>query len=413
MILKNICIYTEDGGDRDAFYDEEDVIPPSMTHRATSRISSSFGKAYRDIDDEEEEGMGTDEDYDDERLQYGSNGGIIQLPYIYVKVTHAPEGDETGRMKKLHLILHLISGTHAKMGYSVSCPPKGHKIIITHQKGLENIFWGHTGRAMVPAGVAQDQLTLACAAMTTNFTIIPQQQQVIEFPFPLERILKKKPFFVNTGNGPGQQFLGLYICAKVDWVDVEADGAGDEYIELHSPNPKNTANGNPFYAGSVQSTDVGGDEESIVGRKSKVGRNTCGGGGKDAADEEFLEKLDKSDLRILKRMLANAKIKGELNISMHEDVEGVIKDTCLSNNLKSSSVKRTPIFTSSAAGVRGISSGFTGGLGSVFKKLSPYEITATTAAAATVDDVSGVSYDDEVDDVEEVYHDEFGVHSRH
>jgi hypothetical protein len=84
------------------------------------------------------------------------------------------------------------------MGYFVSYPPKGHQIIITHQNGLENIFLVHTGRAMVPPGVAQDQLTLACAAMMTNFMIIPQQQQVIEFPFPLERILKKKPFFVNT-----------------------------------------------------------------------------------------------------------------------------------------------------------------------------------------------------------------------
>jgi hypothetical protein len=240
-----------EGSDINGLDDEDDVIPPSKTNRATGRRHSSCSNnniIQTETNFDDDYNAAADNNYeDDTEACYGSNLGTVQLPYTYTKVTHPPEGDEImGRMKKVHLVIHLLSGTHAKMGYTVSCPPKGNRIIITHQKGMEYVFWGHTGRAMVPVGVARDQLTLACSVMTTNFTNISRQVQIIEFPFAIDKVLKKKPFFVNTGNGPGQQFLGLYICAKVDWTDIEAEGAGDDYIELHSPVPKPN-NANSFY----------------------------------------------------------------------------------------------------------------------------------------------------------------------
>jgi hypothetical protein len=302
--------------------DEEDVIPPSKANRATTRQPSfSFGHAYHDADDEEE--LVADEE-DSNEFIYGSNEGVVQLPYVFVKVTHPPEGDETGRTKKVHLIVHLISGTHAKMGYSVSCPPKGRHIIIAHQKGLENVFWGPTGRAMVPSGVAQDQMTLACAAMTTNFTLIPRQEQEIEFPFALDRILKKKPFFVNTGNGPGQQFLGLYICAKVDWTDVEAEGAGDDYVELRSPDAKHMSSGNAFYfaggsSAAKSTSNVRGydDDDEFPfaniggGMKSKAGGNAHGSIG-TAGDDDFFTDFEE---RLTRKLLAREILTMEWEVS--------------------------------------------------------------------------------------------------
>jgi hypothetical protein len=57
-------------------------------------------------------------------------------------------------------------------------------------------------------------------------------------------------------------------------------------------------------------------------------------------------------------------------------------------------IKTTPL---SAGLVRGLSNGF----GSIFKKSSPNDGTATTAVSTKVDE-SGISYGDDGDDVEEV-----------
>jgi hypothetical protein len=52
-----------------------------------------------------------------------------------------PEGEELGRKQKVHLVTHLLSGTHDKMGYEVDLKPKAKEITIYHQKGLEPVFW--------------------------------------------------------------------------------------------------------------------------------------------------------------------------------------------------------------------------------------------------------------------------------
>jgi hypothetical protein len=284
---------------------------------------------------------------------------------------------------------------------------------------------------MVPAGVAQDQMTLACATMTTNFTNIPKQEQVITFPFALDRILKKKPFFVNTGNGPGQQFLGLYICAKVDWTDVEAEGAGDDYVELLSPNAKNMGSGNPFYAGSAQSSNMRGDTKhdkefqfapnsigemrfDVAGghaqRSALAGETVCG------ADDDSLTGLEERLLVKLSKMMAKNNIGGGINeIRGGDQSQNVARggqkhiDVSISKNrftaaASASSVKTAPVVMQDTGVRRGrILSNTARGLRLMSKKLSPYEVTATTAAGTNMDDVSGVSFDDEIEDVEEVY----------
>lgn len=233
----------DDGGDRNALDNEDDIIPPSLTNRATSSQSSqNFRHTYTNDNEQQEDEAG---DEDAEKGLSGCNEGTVQLPYVYVKVTHPPETEnEQGRTKKVHVLLQLLSGTDAQKGYSVRVPPKDNKIIIIHQKGTEDIFWGQTGREVVPAGIAHDQVAKVCYEITKNYTSLPKQEQVIEFPFVLTKVLRKKPFFVNTGNGPGQQFLGLYISAQVDWTDVEAEGAGEDYTQIMSP-PQSA---NSYYA---------------------------------------------------------------------------------------------------------------------------------------------------------------------
>jgi hypothetical protein len=117
----------------EAFDNEDNVIPPNPQNRSTSRFSSS------DIAGDEAVG---DEDMEIAEQEFGSNAGQVELPYIWSKVTHPPEGEESGRTKKVHLILQLLSGTHDRHGYAVECKPKSNSIKIVHQRELENIFWG-------------------------------------------------------------------------------------------------------------------------------------------------------------------------------------------------------------------------------------------------------------------------------
>lgn len=399
-------------------------MPHSKINHATAGCCSfSSNTCY---DDERGEDVAGDDREDDSVAVYGSNDGVLQLPYIYTRVTHPPEGDEMGRTKKVHLVIHLLSGTHAKMGYTVSCAPKGNEIIVTHQKGMESIFWGHTGRAMVPAGIARDQLTLACSTMTTNFTNVPRQVQTIEFPFAIDKILTKKPFFVNAGNGPGQQFLGLYVCAKVDWTDVEAECAGDDYTELRSPDPHMNSP-NPFYnyrdsasssteyasnraATSQRSTHftpstapgIGGNRHSTVGLSGavpEVQHSTSNGA---------VLAPSVSEQRILEMLMDKINVRGDIhgmnesNISYHSSSNAAGSTSRLTPSKVSranfSTTKQTPTKSTS-----GFTRGFSSGFGAIFKKTSLNEGTATTVPISQEDE-SNVSYDlDDNDDAEEVY----------
>jgi hypothetical protein len=244
---------------------------------------------------------------------------------------------------------------------------------------------------------------------------------------------------VNTGNGPGQQFLGLYICAKVDWTDVEAEGAGDDYVELLSPNAKNMGSGNPFYAGSAQSCsnmrgdtqhdkefqfapnsigggmkfDVAGGHHGAQTRSALAGETACG-------DGDSLTGLEERLLIKLSKMMAKNNIGGGNNEmggggdqSQNVATRGGQKhiDVSIANRFtaaasaSTTSVKTAPVVMQDTGVRRGrVLSNTTGGLRLTSKKLSPYEVTATTAAGGTnIDDVSGVSFDDEIEDVEEVY----------
>ena len=47
--------------------------------------------------------------------------------------------------------------------------------------------------------------------------------------------MKKRPFFIKVNNGPAGNYLGLYVVAKIDWVDKEEASAGDDFYEVTSP----------------------------------------------------------------------------------------------------------------------------------------------------------------------------------
>ncbi len=168
---------------------------------------------------------------------FGSNEGYISLPFYCVLKTRppAPDPPELGRIKKVHVIMNLLSGTtHVKDGYTVGLAPKTSEIKIEHCHGIEEAFWGDTSRQILPYDVkdtVQDQVS----SYTKNFTQIPNQIQTMAFPFPLSAIECKKPFShnldprISTG-----VYTGLYIRACVDWIDNVKASAGKDFFEITS-----------------------------------------------------------------------------------------------------------------------------------------------------------------------------------
>ena len=174
-------------------------------------------------------------DLDSTESFFMSNDRTVQLPYQVHLLTHPPV-DETGRKKYAHVLLHLLSGTHQKDGYSVGCEPKGRILFVHLQKGeLKKVFWGEPGRIIVRDPIAQEKIALNCAQETRGFTDITEQSQEIVFPFEIRRVLKPRPFWVSVHNGPSGNFLGLYIKLEVDWNDCVADTTGEDYAEIFSP----------------------------------------------------------------------------------------------------------------------------------------------------------------------------------
>lgn len=178
-------------------------------------------------------------DLDEVESFFMSNEGSVQLPFQVHLLTHPP-ADETGRKKYAHVLVHLLSGTHQKDGYSVGCEPKGKILYIHHQKGgLQKVFWGEPGRIIVRDPIAQDKIALNCAQETRGFTDITDQVQEIEFPWEVRRVLKPRPFWVTIHDGPSGKFLGLYVKLEVDWNDNVAATTGDDYQEIFSPMDNN------------------------------------------------------------------------------------------------------------------------------------------------------------------------------
>jgi hypothetical protein len=422
------CYYLDDGGDRNALDNEGDVIPPSVTNRATSSQPTQNFRHTHTNDHRQQEDEAGDEDA--EQGLSGCNEGTVQLPYVYVKVTHPPETEnEQGRTKKVHVLLQLLSGTNAQRGYSVRVPPKDNKIIIAHQKGTEGIFWGQTGREVVPAGIAQDQVAQVCSEITKNYTELPKQEQVIEFPFVLTKVLRKKPFFVNTGNVPGQQFLGLYISAQIDWTDVEAEGAGEDYTQIMSPPqsansyyarpkssdhstvpPANTAPRAPPRA--PHRAPVSGAPTGAVGTASNVANNT----GPDLSSEE--------EAQLLKILLARLNVNGNVHAMGKEAVNTYASSynttpTRTKTPTRNPPSSRTPNpppssnnIASRSVPVRSLNTALSKGK-SIFKMAlfsPPQENDHGTEETSDLDE-SYISYDDDVENADEVYNNTYNTFS--
>ena len=386
-----------------------------------------------------EEGDDPGEEEDGSDVCFGSNVGQVNLPFIWSKVTHPPEGEEEGRTQKVHIVLQLLSGTHAKMGYLVHCKPKSNSITIEHQKGLDNIFWGPSGRGLVPEGVARDTMASHCSETTNNFTEIPNQVQIIEFPFLLTSILKKKPFYVKVHDGPAGKYLGLYICAKIDWTDHQAAGAGDEYTELMSPVGVTPGGGtsSSFYnvtpaVSNVSKRPAGGTDTPNY---SKRRGGIRGGAGRDDHFDLPPQNLDHfgAGEHLVRSLIERLNVAEQQGRSQHhtkmqqpptpsieitstptrrrkkQSVAATARKYSASKAAASPARYSAPPRATSSNGI-GLVSSFSNALGglagygsttfSANKKFSPAEETAVTAASTFVgikkdsEDDAGISYDD-------------------
>jgi hypothetical protein len=375
-----------------------------------------------DLEEHQDEQEGSD-------VSFGSNLGQVNLPYIWSKVTHPPEGEEEGRTQKVHIVLQLLSGTHAKMGYLVHCRPKSNSITIEHQKGLDSIFWGPSGRGLVPAGVARDTMASHCSETTNNFTEIPNQVQIIEFPFALTSILKKKPFFVKVHDGPAGKYLGLYICAKIDWVDQQAAGAGDEYTELLSPAGATPLGGTSSYynttpAVSNVSTRPAGGTPATPNYSKRRGGIRGGRPRDDRFDHlppQNLDNLSGGEGHLVRSLIERLNIVEQQSHNLqHQQLptpsihtptrtrkQSVVAATTRKKSSSASKAAAAPVrhsapprVTSSSSIVSSFSNALGGlaGYGSTAfsaKKLSPAEETAVTAASTFAPEINKDSGEDE------------------
>lgn len=224
-----------EGADRDAFDNEEDVVPPNYSSMRTVNRGNMGGGAGRghkksftqdgDDDDDEQNENAVD-------TTFGSNNGCVVLPYVWVCLIHPPANGERGRSKRVHLLMQFLSGT-GPQGYTVGV--KGSSLTFAHQKGVEHIFWGKYGRSAAPKGIVRDGFSLIASDITNNFTSVPSQNMIVTFPFRLTSITKRKNFSVEVQ--PGCPFLGTYLEIRVDWIDEEAEQSGGEFFNIGSPLP--------------------------------------------------------------------------------------------------------------------------------------------------------------------------------
>ena len=270
---KFILIFQEEGGTESAFDDESDVRPPTPNSRFSSRQSFGAGGAPRTPGNHDK---GGEDLFDDTFLDkdhpngdyetFGSNEGAVVMPYYWRVTTHPPADGEVGRTKKVHLIVQLLSCTIPSDGYSVFCPPKGQEIIIslTHSK-VQAAFWGPQSRKALSKGLARDSMQEAAAEYTTNFTDVPTETQRIEFPFVLDSIVMNRPLGIRLFDQKAGIYLGLYVCAKLDWTDTTAAAAGEDLFELESV--PSAEDGGGFY--KKQESDY--DDDVTFGNPKKFG----------------------------------------------------------------------------------------------------------------------------------------------
>ncbi|GFH50531.1 predicted protein [Chaetoceros tenuissimus] len=352
--------------------EEKEVKAPTKTKPFTSSSSAQAPPAeeYEADFEEEESSDSTNE------LLFGTNEGQVTLPLLWCQVTHPPQGDDNRRTKRVHILMQMLSGTDAKTGYAISNEPKSNELVFALQKDNEEVMWGDAGRVIIEDRFAAESMKMHSAEATNNFTEIPKQEQRLVFPFILDRVLQKKPFYVKVNDGPAGNYLGLYVVAKVDWDDKEAASAGDDFYEVKSPLGNNkTAN---FYHNKSSVTP------------SKPAASAFRGQSSAASSENDLSDLDSRMLQALLR---------KLNIQ-HEDImfdDSIAK----TSNITPRSVKQKKKSVAAKKPVPGTN------LVNHFLNSIPSSLgKKTQATEATSGDEDGLSYEEDDESVQEVYRDD-------
>lgn len=223
--------------------DEASVIPPRPNMPHTSRAS---GSAQRNVGYDDEAAS----DYEGEEAEdaatkslikyhYGTNEGLVMLPHIWTVSTHPPSNGETGRHKKMHMIVQTLSAQDED-GLTVHCTPRSNQIVLTfhESKVVKETFWGSSGRQVVVDKIASNDFERYIAEDTNNFNNVPNQKMTVEFPFKIVQVKHVQPFLipldennVNVDEVP-QLYTGIYITASVDWVDEQAVRSGKRYTRI-------------------------------------------------------------------------------------------------------------------------------------------------------------------------------------
>ena len=208
-----------EGGDLEALDKEEDVIAPTPANRATGRILEAT-----EADDDDDEDFETISEVGGDIIEgrVYSNEGKVALPYFYNIMTHEPKGGEGARSKHLHLFVHGLSGS-SDTDFTAHCSPNSKQIVLTFQRSddARDAHYGPQGRReVVRDSYIRKTINMALADFTKNFSVFPEQTQIIYVPVILEHIeevCSNLTFLPDNGDyGP---FNGIYVRAKVRWTD--------------------------------------------------------------------------------------------------------------------------------------------------------------------------------------------------
>lgn len=228
-----LVIFLIHSGNGSISSDEDDVVPPSLYERGTSRSGGANPSEDTGVDvDGAFSSTGTrgtrfdtgKEVLDSGEFLMGSNDNV-ELPYKWTVVTYPDNG--SGRTKSLFLILHCLSGTtDGCLKVQISKDDLS-TITIEHGTGqVETLWYRNSGLYDDCIPSVQEQFSLVDSSLTENYNNVPKQVQSIIFPFQLRHIIKvdmsSQPFVVNHhGFEQEEIFTTAIIEAKIAWDDMD------------------------------------------------------------------------------------------------------------------------------------------------------------------------------------------------
>jgi len=228
-----LVIFLIHSGNGSVSSDEDDVVPPSVYERGTSRSGGATpSDTGVDVDGAfmsmGTRGVGHDSGkdiLDNGEFLMGSNDNV-ELPFKWTVVTYPDNG--SGRTKSLFLILHCLSGTTDGCLKVQICKDDLSTITIEHGTGqVETLWYRNSGLYDDCIPSVQEQFSLVDSSLTENYNNVPKQVQTIKFPFQLRHIVKvdmsSQPFVVVNHHGFEQEeiFTTAIIEAKIAWDDMD------------------------------------------------------------------------------------------------------------------------------------------------------------------------------------------------